>query len=120
MRGIESCKASQFFGVHLIAFAIAVRDRTELADVRHDDFMPKFSKLLTDPDRVSARFPSRYAPARDRENVGPGQTPWSEIALDPQPRPLHSACSSGSRYPQDRPDRRSNLEAPLRNFRDEM
>ena|SRR5277367_4088203 len=56
MRGIESCKASQFFGVHLIAFAIAVRDRTELADVRHDDFMPKFSKLLTDPDRVSARF----------------------------------------------------------------
>ncbi len=37
--GIEPRVAGQLLGIYLIALPIAVQDRTQLADVGHDDFM---------------------------------------------------------------------------------
>jgi len=49
---IEPRKAGQLLGIHLVALAIAVRDRPQLAHVGHDDFMTQLLQLLADPYRV--------------------------------------------------------------------
>jgi hypothetical protein len=36
---IKPREASQFLGIHLIALAISMRDRSQLMDVRYDDFV---------------------------------------------------------------------------------
>jgi hypothetical protein len=41
-------------GINLVALPIAVRDRSQFADVRHDDFVAQLLKLFADPDRVSS------------------------------------------------------------------
>jgi hypothetical protein len=49
---IKSCIPSQLLGVYLVALPVTMRDRPQLTDVRYDDLMSKFLKLLADPDRM--------------------------------------------------------------------
>jgi hypothetical protein len=53
---IEPRKAGQLLGIYLVALAITVRDRSQLAHVGHDYFMAQFLKLLADPYRVRPCF----------------------------------------------------------------
>jgi hypothetical protein len=53
---IEPRVACDLLRIDLIAFAIAVRDRPQLAHVRNNHFMAKLLQLLADPDRVNARL----------------------------------------------------------------
>ena len=46
--------AGQLLRINLIALAVAVRDRSQFADVRHDHLMAKFLQLFADPDRMRA------------------------------------------------------------------
>lgn len=67
----------QLLGIDLVALPIAVRDRSQLAHVRHDDFMAELLQLFADPDRVRSslhRNPRwRYIgePLLDRLRGGP-------------------------------------------------
>ena len=53
---IEPGVASQLLRIHLVALPIAVRDRPQLAHIRHDHLVAQFLKLLVNPDRVRSRF----------------------------------------------------------------
>ena len=57
---IEPGVASQLLRIHLVALPIAVRDRPQLADVRHDHLMAQFLQLFADPDRMRSSL-HRYA-----------------------------------------------------------
>src|SRR5579871_2856411 len=52
--------ARQLLRIDLIALPIAVRDRPQLADVRHDHLMAQFLQLFADPDRMRSSL-HRYA-----------------------------------------------------------
>ena len=53
---IKSRIAGDLLGVHLVALAVAVRDRPQLAHVGHDHLMAKFLDLLADPNRMGSGF----------------------------------------------------------------
>jgi hypothetical protein len=53
---IESRVTRQLLRIHLVALAIAVRDRSKLAHVRHQHFVPRLLQLLADPDRMRSSF----------------------------------------------------------------
>ena len=52
----RDARNGQLLRIHLVALAITVRDRPQLADVRHDHLMAELLKLFADPDRVNSGF----------------------------------------------------------------
>ena len=61
---IETGIPRQLLGIDLIALPVTMRDRPQLTDVGHNDFMAQLLKLFADSDRVcSRRHPySRWRP----------------------------------------------------------
>jgi hypothetical protein len=51
---IKAGIAFQVLRIDLIALTVAVRDRPQLAHVRHNNLVAKLLKLLADPNRVNA------------------------------------------------------------------
>ena len=53
---IHASKPSKLLRIGVVALTIAVRYRSHLTHVRHDDFMAEFLQLLADPDRMRSRL----------------------------------------------------------------
>ena len=87
---IEPRVASQLLRIHLIAFPIAVRDRTQFAHVRHDHFVTQFLKLLADPDRVR---PASIAIRTGGRSVNHFSTPDGLVRNRPRPTTSPSSLS---------------------------
>jgi hypothetical protein len=64
---LEPGIARQLFGIYLIALPIAVRNRTQLTDVGHNDFVAKLLQLLTDPYRMRSSLHRHTRRQRIRE-----------------------------------------------------
>ncbi len=112
--------ARQLLRIHLVALAITVRDRPQLAHVGHDYFVTKLLQLFADPDRMRPRL------HRDPDPWQIGKPLLDSRGCRSEPPPVNHFSIFVERavmapdIPKVDPDRHLDLRAAAWNFRDEV
>jgi hypothetical protein len=110
----------QLLNIDLVALPITVRDRAQLTNVRHNDFVPKLLKLFADPDRVRSRLHRNPCwrhigePLLDRLRSGP------EVATVDHFSVLVEGAVMAPDVAKIDADRHLNLGLSARDFSDEV
>ena len=84
---IEPRVTCQLLRIYIVALAVAVRDRSQLAYVRHDHLVAQLLKLFADPDRVNTGLHRhtgvrhRREPLVDRLRCGSETTSIDDVAV---------------------------------------